>query len=138
MTYYCHRCAEALGYLANVYTSDPLQSTYQLEKLVKHTVLGLHRDASVFNSTSSGPYADYIVNAGASGAVELDDHGRRNIVWLAGQPTGFDYRSGVLIGPTDGVKVVLSSEETKVHAFPVDVAALTTKLCESCGSPIAS
>ena len=136
--YYCRRCAKALGHLANVYTSDPLQSTYQMEKLVKHVVPGLNRDSSVFNSTSTGPYANYVVNAAASGAVELDSRGRRNIIWPAGRPTGFDYRNGALVGPTDGVKVVLSSEATKVHAFPVDVTTLRTKLCESCGNPIAS
>jgi hypothetical protein len=138
MTYYCHRCAETLGHLTNVYTSDPLQSTYQLGKFLKHTVPGTFLDSSVFNSTSTGPYGDYIVSAAASGAVELDDRGRRNFIWLAGKQTGFEYKDAVLIGPTDGVKVVLSSEEKKVHAFPVVAAQLMTRSCASCGKLIAS
>jgi len=60
--------------------------------------------------------------AQCSGAVELDDRGRRNIIWLAGEPTGFRYEAGIPVGPTDAVKVVLSSEARKVHAFPVTAA----------------
>jgi hypothetical protein len=136
MTYYCHRCAAQLGYLATVYTSGPLQSAYQLGKFVKHTVPG--GDASVFESTASGPYGRYIVGAAASGLVELDDRGRRNIIYIAGQKTGFNYKDGALVGPTDAVKVVLSSGGKKVHAFPVSAAALATKRCASCGDSIAS
>jgi len=33
--------------------------------------------------------------AQCSGAVELDDRGRRNIIWLAGEPTGFRYEAGI-------------------------------------------
>ena len=138
MTYYCRSCDRELGLLENVYTSDPLQSEYQWGKFLKHTVAGVLPDSSVFNSTSTGRYAYYIVNTGASGAVEIDCRGRRNIVLLAGQPTGFEYRNGILVGPTDGVKMVLSSGPAKVHAFPVSAAALTTKPCARCGGPVAS
>jgi hypothetical protein len=48
MSSYCHRCAAALGYLQDMYTSDPLQSPYQLEKFIKHTVPLTHPFASVF------------------------------------------------------------------------------------------
>lgn len=133
MSYYCHRCAARLGYLQDVYTSDPLQSQYQLDKFIKHTVPLSHPSASVFDSTSTGEYASYVVDAAASGAVELDVYGRRNFIWLAGRPTGFSYKDGALVGPTDGVKVVLSSEATRVHAFPVKAANLVTRMCASCG-----
>src|SRR5882724_1652813 len=99
MTYYCHRCAARLGYLQDVYTSDPLQSPYQLVKFMKHILPLSHQSASVFNSTSSGDYANYVVDAGASGAVELDAQGRRNIILIAGRPTGFSYVAGALVGP---------------------------------------
>jgi len=132
MSYYCHRCAVILGYFQDVYTSAPLQSQYQLDKFIKHTVPLTHPSASVFNSTSAGPYANYVVDTAASGAVELDARGRRNFIWLAAHPTGFSYQDGVLVGPTDGVKVVLSSEETKVHAFPVSASDLATRRCANC------
>ncbi len=54
MRYYCHPCSAQLGYLQDVYTSDPLQSQYQLDKFIKHTVPLFHPSASVFNSTSTG------------------------------------------------------------------------------------
>jgi hypothetical protein len=73
------------------------------------------------------------VNAAASGAVELEAQGRRKFIWLAGHPTGFSYKDGVLISPTDGVKLVLSSETTRVHAFPVKATDLVTQVCASCG-----
>ena len=132
MSYYCHRCAARLGYLQDVHTSDPLQSPYQLDKFIKHTLPLSHPSASVFNSMSTGDYANYVVDAAASGAVELDAYGRRNFIWLAGRPTGFSYKDGALVGPTDGVKVVLSSEETRVHAFPIKAANLVTHTCASC------
>ena len=138
MMYYCHPCAAQRGYLQNVYTSDPLQSQYQLDKFMKHTLPPSHPFSSVFNSTSTGDYADYVVNTAASGAVEIDARGRRNIIWVAGRPTGFAYSGGALVGPTDGVKVVLSSEATKVHAFPVDMTTLATQKCESCGGPVST
>ena len=138
MTYYCHRCAGRLGLLQDVYTSDPLQSQYQLGKFIKHTLPFSHPSASVFNSTSTGDYADYVVNAAASGAVEIDAQGRRNIIWIAGRPTGFNLQNGVLVGPTDAVKMVLSSEATKVHAFPVSSKSLETHVCASCGALVST
>ena len=138
MTYYCHRCAAQRGYLQDVYTSDPLQSPYQLDKFIKHTVPFSHPSASVFNNTSTGEYASYVVDAAASGAVELDAYGRRNFVWLAGRPTGFSYKDGALVGPTDGVKVVLSSEATRVHAFPIKAADLVTRMCACCGGLVST
>jgi len=138
MSYYCHRCSAQLGYLQDVYTSDPLQSQYQLDKFIKHTLPLSHPSASVFNSTSTGDYANYVVDAAASGVVELDAQGRRNFIWLAGRPTGFSYKNGALIGPTDGVKVVLSSDATKVHPFPVTAAHLVTRTCARCGGVVST
>jgi len=138
MTYYCHPCAMRLGFVQDVYTSDPLQSEYQLDKFIKHTVPLSHPFASVFNSTSTGDYAAYVVDAAASGAVEFDAQGRRNLIWIAGRPTGFRFQNGVLVGPTDGVKVVLSSEATRVHAFPVSSTSLETHICASCGGLVST
>jgi hypothetical protein len=115
-----------------------LQSQYQLDKFAKHILPLSQPSASVFNSTSAGNYANYVVDAGASGAVELDAYGRRNIILIAGRPTGFSYVAGALVGPTDGVKVVLSSEATKVHAFPINAANLVTHACASCGGSVST
>jgi hypothetical protein len=124
MTYYCHRCAMERGLLQDVYTSEPLPSHTSSPSFIKHTLPASHPSASVFNSTSTGDYADYVVDAAASGAVEFDGHGRRNIIWIAGRQTGFRFHNGALVGPTDAVKVVLSSDATKVHAFAVNSTSL--------------
>jgi hypothetical protein len=79
VTYYCHSGAAQLGLLQDVYTSDPLQTMYQLEKFVKHTIPPSHPCWSLFNSTSTGDYANYVVATAASGAVELDARSRRTI-----------------------------------------------------------
>jgi hypothetical protein len=133
---YCRLCAGRLGHLTDVFIGAPVLSTYQLGKFLKHTAAG--GDASVFSSTSTGPYGDYIVSAAASGLVEVDDKGRRNFIFIAGQPTGFDYRNGTLIGPTEAVKVVLSSDDKRVHAFPISVGNLTTRRCSGCGALVSS
>ncbi len=136
---YCHACSVCLGFLNDVYTSEPLGTQYQLAKFMKHTVpSGLHDAVSVFESRSTGRYEQHVVDVGASGAVEIDDRGRRNIIWFAGERTGLRWEGGVLQGPQDGVKVVLSSESGKVHAFPIDASALRTERCARCGGPIAT
>lgn len=137
--FYCHPCSVCLGLLNDVYTSETLGTHYQLAKFMKHTVPGaLHDAVSVFESTSTGRYEQHVVDAGASGAVEIDERGRRNIILLAGERTGFRWEGGVLQGPQDGVKVVLSSESGKVHAFPIDASALRTDRCARCGGLIAT
>lgn len=136
---YCHPCSAKLGLLNDVYTSEPLGTQYQLTKFMKHTVPSTCHDVvSVFESTSTGRYEQYVVDAGASGAVEIDDRGRRNIVYLAGERAGFRWERGVLQGPQDGIKVVLSSESGRVHAFPIEPSALRTGRCTRCGGPIAT
>jgi hypothetical protein len=87
---------------------------------------------SVFESTHAERYEQYVVDTAASGLVEIDGAGRRNLVWLAGHRVGFRYEQGTLVGPQDAVKVVLSSDPGKIHAFPVSAAALTTVLCARC------
>ena len=121
-----------------MYTSGLLQSQYQLDKFVKHTLPLSHPFASVFNTSGTGDYGNYVVNTAASGAVEFDAQGRRNIIWVAGRATGYSFQNGVLVGPTDGVKVVLSSDANKVHAFPVSSTSLATHNCAACGGLIST
>lgn len=138
-TRYCYPCGVDLGLLNNVYTSDVLGTTYQLTKFMKHSVPSqFHGVVSVFESTSTGRYEKYIVDTVASGAVEVDDQNRRNFIWLAGERTGFRYEHGILQGPQDGVKVVLSSESGEIHAFPVQASALASERCARCGRLIAT
>ena len=139
MTYHCQRRAVRRGFLRDVYTSGLLQSTYQLDKYVKHAHPPTQSGwVSIFCSTSPIIYMDYVVCAASAGAVEISPSGRRNFIRVAGHRTGFSYQNGVLVGPTDGVRLVLSSEADRVHAFPVSVSDVVTRLCASCGEPVAT
>ncbi len=136
-SYYCHKCAASLGHLSRAYTSEPLGTTYQLAKFIKHTVPDpKFRIQSVFESGTTQKYAAYIVEASLSGSVELDDKGRRNIIWAAGEPTGFLFKSGALVRPQDAVKVVLSTETQRIHAYPQNSTTFTAGRCLKCGGPV--
>ena len=126
-----------MGHLSPAYTSQPLGTTYQLAKFIKHTVPdpGLPIQ-SVFESNSTQKYATYIVEASLSGSVEFDNKGRKNIIWAAGEPTGFQFKDGSLMRPQDAVKVVLSTETQRIHAFPQNSTTFTSGRCFKCGGPI--
>lgn len=125
------------GYLQDVYTSGPLQSSYQLKKFMMHSVPQSPSTSkathSLFTNPSTSQYQDYIVNAVYSGAVKIDGN-RRNFIFAAGRHTGFSYEYGVLAGPTDGVLVVLTSDAARVHAYPVPTRMTAT--CVACGKAV--
>jgi hypothetical protein len=73
-----------------------------------------------------------VVNSAASGAVEVDDLNRRNIIWYAGETIGASFRNGVADLPTDTMKLVLSSETDRVHAFSISSTEVRTELCAIC------
>ena len=132
--YYCHRCSVSNGYYINVYTSEPLGTPYQLAKFWKHTVPSTQDGiVSVFNSTSTGLYERYIIDAVDSGVVEFDHRRHRNIIGMAGEHIGSLYNQGDPLGHQHRTKVVLSSDPERMHAFPTE---LRTGRCEGCGQPI--
>ena len=131
----CHPCAAAEGYLASIQTGSLLQSPYQLDNFIKHTVPDpKYPWQSVFASPSTQAYAGYVVNSALSGSVEVDDRGRTNIVWVAGHLTGFQYANGQLMYPQDAVKVVLSTSTAQIHAYPQSSTQFSTGRCGNCGS----
>ena len=91
---------------------------------------------SVFQSSSTAAYAAYVCNAAAAGAVEYDARGRRNIIWVAGHPVGFEYRRGVWVRPQDAIKLVLSSETGRIHPYPQASADFNSARCDQCGTLI--
>ena len=135
--YYCHRCAKQLELINDPPTGKVVQTQYQYNKHRKHTVAdSTQAIQSIFSDPSTSTYADHIVNTMLEGAVEIDDFGRKNIIWCAGRHTGFRYESGKLIQPSDAVKVVLSSDTNLVHAFPENSTAFNTETCSECGNLI--
>ncbi len=49
---------------------------------------------SVFDSPDTTVYRGDVVESLGAGSVEVDGHGRTNIIRTAGQPTGFRFEYG--------------------------------------------
>src|SRR3972149_3632859 len=96
--YYCHDCMKTLGLITPMSPTNPTATQYQLDKFLKHTTpTGNYALNSVFSDPSISAYSGYLVNAGASGCLEVDDYGRKNIVWIAGSPIGITIQGGSAI-----------------------------------------
>ncbi len=134
---YCHQCAAALGHLRQPSKDGLIGSTYQLEKYLKHTVPDpKYPVQSVFASPSTQAYSSYVIETMAAGSLEIDDRSRKNVIWAAGEQTGFLFRNGNLVQPQDSVKVVLSTSTGEIHAFPAKSTSFTDSTCARCGAPI--
>jgi hypothetical protein len=135
--YYCHACANKYGLIPDPPAGKVVRTLYQYRKHQKHTSPDpTYPIQSVFSDSSTSVYAGYIVNALHNGAVEVDDDGRRDIIWCAGRYTGFRYELGILVQPNDAVKIVLSSDTGLVHAFPENSTNFNTRFCEYCGKTV--
>ena len=137
--YYCHDCADVLGLLQDYPVQPSIGTTYQQDKYFKHTVPSTQYPLqSVFTSPSTEEYGQYIVDASSAGSVEIDDMGRKNIIFVVGANSGFRYEYGQLKKPLDAVKIVLSSSTGKIHAYPEGSTSFSTQRCAKCGSLIVS
>lgn len=85
-------------------------------------------------SITHDDYKDYTIQTFASGSLEEDDFGRKNIVWFASKTTGVFYKNGILQGTCDGVKFVLFKDDDKIHGFPTSSADFLTHTCSLCGN----
>jgi hypothetical protein len=136
-TYYCHQCAKQKGLIEDPPTGKKVNSLYQYDKYEKHTQIdSSYRLQSIFSDTSTSVYADYMVSAMMEGAVEIDDLGRKNLIWCAGKHNGFRVEAGNIVRPTDAVKVVLSSVSSSVHAYPENSTSFNAGKYAECGRPI--
>ena len=135
--YYCHECARRRGYIGEVDADNLMGTGYQLEKYLKHTCpASSEAIQSVFATASSSAYRDYVVNASLAGSVEIDYRGRKNIIWAAGEKTGFLHEHGVLKHPENVVKVALSSDSGRVHAYTQSSTEFACASCLSCGGVV--
>lgn len=113
-------------------------SSYQVDKFLKHTVPASSDGVvSVFDDPSTDVYMNYSIDCAMSGSVEVDDQNRVNVVWVASKPLGQLFVDGVPQGGVDAVKLVLTHDAHKVHAFPTSSAEIRTTTCATCGGPIA-
>jgi hypothetical protein len=112
-------------------------TSYQLEKFIKHTTpTGTYPINSVFSDPSYEKYRDYVVTTTISGSVSIDDQGRIDLLYFAGDEIGATYINGHLLIPTDTVVVVFHDNEWKLHAFPVSSNSFQQSICQNCGAPI--
>lgn len=113
---------------------NPLATQYQLGKYLKHTIPDpTDKLQSIFATASPRRYKDYIVDTLAAGAVEQDARGRLNIILAAGWEMGVRFEYGQPVAPQDAIKVVLSSEDGRVHSFTVESGPIRGATCPDCG-----
>lgn len=140
-TYYCHECARKHNLIAPTMPVSglvPDSGTYSLEKFIKHTApTGVYAVNSVFNDPNWATYQNYLVAGAASGCLQIDDRGRKNLLFSAGQETGLTFQSGAPTISCSGVIVVCSETSGKIHAFPNALPAESQK-CAMCGKLVPS
>ena len=137
-TRYCHECSAKKGWLPAA-PSSLTGSQYQLDKFTKHTAPPASGSfiVSIFSDPSYANYATFAVDTAASGSLEVDDQGRRNIVWIAKRPVGSTFVKGVDQGAVDAVKLVLAHKPSDVHLFPTSSLDIATSTCAECGAALA-
>lgn len=136
-TYYCYKCVRKYELVSPV--DDPTDLTasqYQLDKFIKHTdPTGVYTTNSVFLDSSWSTYQGYIVTTASSGSLEIDDKGRKNLIYFAGSETGLRYDNGVFTATCSGVVLVCSEDTGRFHAFPSDFQPESRK-CAICGEAV--
>lgn len=135
-TYYCYECARLHEYVTPVDPAALPATQYQLDKYVKHTApTGVYPTNSVFNDPSWSGYRSHMVAAAASGCLQIDDQGRKNLIYFAGKETGLRYDNGVFTAPCSGVALVCGENSGRFHAFPSEFHPESRK-CSCCGQPV--
>ena len=134
--YYCNECARILGELESFDAGSVLGTTYQQDKFSKHTVPSTSYPlASVWLDPSTSAYEAHIVSAATSGSLEIDEHGRKNLIVFAGRTVGALYANGRFVLDQNSVKVVRYSESGEIHAYPIGSAGANRAVCVRCGRP---
>jgi len=125
--------------ISPVSSSSLVDTSYKFNKYLKHTAPAasdMYPINSVFDDPTYQAYQDYVVSTTASGFLEIDDLGRKSLIWYAGRHTGAEYQNGVYVAPTDGVKLVLCEDDSRMHAFPIGASPGRTDYCPVCGQSI--
>lgn len=118
---------------------DLLRWELPFEKYLKHTLPptrleGVH---SVFNVLSESRYLQFVINTSASGCLEIDEYGRKNLIYAVGETIGFTFVNGAGYRPDNAVRLVLPLDENKRHAFSTS-GFVISRLCPRCGELIVS
>lgn len=135
--YYCHSCNSQLGIIVPADPASLTGTQYQLDKFIKHTApTGAYPVNSVFDTPRYDDIKDYWLRTTASGAVEVDHLGRKNLIYFADKSTGVTLINQQPVASGDAIKVVLPELEKKVHLYPVTTTGMSLRTCSQCGNPI--
>ncbi len=136
-THFCPDCRASLSYAPALPTGPLLQTGYQSDKHVKHTLIDpTERLQSIFADPSTSTIRVEVEAALSSGVMEVDDAGRINFLTLSGPGFGYRYEWGSRIQAQDLTKVVLSSNAGQRHQFTEASANLHGVCCSVCGTPL--
>jgi hypothetical protein len=142
-TYYCYKCASASGILpsTDVKSLNLTGSSYLLQKFMEHTVpsagAGKTKN-SLYDDATYDAYKNYCVSGSASGSVEIQPDGKKNLIWYAGEKLGPSFENGTFNFDGDTVKIVYPENTGKLHHFHVDSNDYKTVVCATCGGPLLS
>jgi len=132
--YYCRNCAMQHNLIFKPPTGKVVGSKKHIEKHKKHTGVNPNEPIlGVFLDLSTETYRHLFLDAWENGGVEIGDKGETNLVWAAGEYIGDVHRFSELVGPTEVIKVVLTSDLEKTHAYPVSKSDYNDKTCLDCG-----
>lgn len=135
MKRYCNECRVQLGYFQNIPADFNFTgSEYLLDKFLKHILpVECNDKISIFNDKNYKQYKEYIVNANLSGSIEVLDNNNVNILLIVENEIGQLYLDGTKAPIIqDTIKVVLSNNLLRIHAFPTSSNELKNYSCENC------
>lgn len=134
--YYCYKCARDCGHITPVDPSRLNATKYQFDKFIKHTApTGVYHRNSVFDADDWATYERYCVTTAASGCLEVDDQGRKNLIWFAGERVGLLDDGQSFRAPCSGIKLVCCEDEARLHPFATDFRP-ESRTCEKCGARV--
>jgi hypothetical protein len=138
---FCRDCARQLGHSSTLESIEQgglaqINDPYQVGKLQKHTILrGIAGINSLFLSSTSTNYLNYMISTMLLGCVEFDYDQRKNFIFIPGVITGLQFNNGAPISDCNAVKAVCTEHSTRAHAYPIPLTP-GTRRCGNCGRPI--
>ncbi len=143
-TYYCHTCALKLGLYAPPVDPASINLTgnvYTLTKFIEHTVpaSSSHKKLnSIYADPTYQTYKNYYVSGSASGSLEIQPDGKKNLILHAHKKLGSAFETGSFKFSGEAVKIVYPENTGKLHHFHVDANSYSLKICANCGCAILS
>jgi hypothetical protein len=121
-------------------------NAYVSSKYIKHTTTqGSCSVKSIFTNEDMDPNSplaykhikNLCVSTAGFGCLDIDDSGRRSLVYFAHRKTGVTIINVTpSLIPCDAVRLVHYADNKKIHAFPISSESLKNQMCSKCGCSI--